>query len=254
MNIFQKHQILKSHKKKGYILIQSVLALIMLGAISVSLFQIYGGQFSALAASRTGTQAQQVAELIAEHIKMQDLASLGINEDDPDSTVASDRKKVSDIFENALNNTDLADWEVKWEIGKKKTYTTESGDDTGDLRIAEISVYKPGEIGARNTLHVPLSSAGSSGMFYPDYNNLIYIPYNINYIVPKDGYVNLSGTTRNEHRGYLFINGQLINYGHFEGSGDYGLCIVKKDDVVQWYTEYLSSGGEGFTCKYYPRR
>ncbi len=138
-------------KKRGYIMLQTVLALILLSSIAVGFFQIYGGQFAALAATRTGNQAQQVAEMVAEDLKMRDYESFSTNQEKTGT--------LDSLFNETLSNQELKDWNYSWKIGPEKTYKNGSSG-TGSLRIATISVNRQGDVGARATISVPLSSAG----------------------------------------------------------------------------------------------
>lgn len=60
---------MKKHKVKGFMTLQGVLMVILLGLLSLSFLQIYGSQFSALTANRHALQAQQFAQSEADVLR-----------------------------------------------------------------------------------------------------------------------------------------------------------------------------------------
>ncbi len=145
-------------KMKGFLMIQTALALITLGAMAVSFFQIYGGQFAAMAAARSSHQAQQALDLVTEYYQMVDYDSLTSASVPKSGTLAT-------LFGAGNVNADIADMTFTCSIGAEKSFTTSDGTNSGNLRLATINVMNSGESAPRATVTVPLSSAGVGGYY-----------------------------------------------------------------------------------------
>lgn len=145
-------------KMKGFLMIQTALALITLGAMAVSFFQIYGGQFAAMAAARNGSLAQQAADIVAEYYQMADYDSLSSSTIPKSGTLAT-------LFGTGNLSSDLANLKFSCELGAEKNFTTSDGTNSGNLRLATIKIMNSDESAPRATVTVPLSSAGV-GSYY----------------------------------------------------------------------------------------
>lgn len=174
MNFIQK-------KKKGYILIETVLAMIVVGMLSISLFTIFSGQFSMIQAGRTALAAQQYAEIDADTVKL-------LSYDELDEKGVHTRQAITSV-------SDATDWEDEITISAEKSIN----DDTeSKQRIATIKVYKTGDTLARYSLQVPLSSKGSSvpsGTVLAWYGDITKIPDGFYLCNGTNGTPDLQGRT-----------------------------------------------------------
>ena len=89
-------------------------------------------------------------------------------------------------------------------------------------------------------------------MKYPDYNSRQSLSLNTPHEIPNDGWVQ-TGITNNGplFRVQLCINGALVAYNRYQGSGYTEMIPVKAGDVVRCDSQY--SGGSGFLF-YFPVR
>jgi len=134
-------------KRKGYILIQTILAMIVVTMLSYSIFTITSGQFSMIQASRVGLQAQQYAQIDANTLQL-------LSYDELDSSGAHARQTLTSV-------ANATDWQDEITIGAEQTIGTDSDN---KQRIAKINIYKTGDTLARYSLQVPLSSKGSNSI------------------------------------------------------------------------------------------
>lgn len=151
-------------KRKGFLLLQMALAMIVIGLLSVSLFTICSGQFSMIQASRTALQAQQYAEVDTNVLQLVDY-------DDIDDYVhvrqAIDVSKIitADGWEDEISITA----ETVVDVAQNTRQ-----------RIATVKIYKTGDTLARYSVEVPLSTKGRggvpSGTILPWHGNITSIP------------------------------------------------------------------------------
>lgn len=128
----------KKRKKKGYILFETVLALIVFGMLSIAFFMIFSGQFSMINSSRDALQAQQYAQVEAEMLRISEYEDL------------ENKTKARSAMTSWANPNNIWESEITLDTEQKTT--------VGKTRIAHVSVYRTGDSLARFTLDVPLSS------------------------------------------------------------------------------------------------
>lgn len=128
----------KKRKKKGYILFETVLALIVFGMLSIAFFMIFSGQFSMINSSRDALQAQQYAQVEAEMLRI---------------------SEYEDLENKTKSRSAMTSWANPGNVWESEiTLDTEQKTTVGKTRIAHVSVYRTGDSLARFTLDVPLSS------------------------------------------------------------------------------------------------
>ena len=170
-------------KRKGFFLLQTALAMIVIGMLAHSLFTIYSGQFSMIQASRTAFQAQQYAEVDANVLQLVDY-------DDVDDYVHIRQPiDVSKIIT-------AAGWED--EISITPETVVDVAQNTRQ-RIATVKIYKTGDTLARYSVEVPLSTKGRGG--YP-VGSIIAWPL-------------ASAPLGVDAENWLECNGQTVNVGKY---------------------------------------
>lgn len=130
---------MRKHKVKGFMTLQGVLMVILLGLLALSFLQIYGSQFSALTANRRALQAQQFAQSEADFLR-------NVSYDELDTTVHA-RQEI----------TGTNGWMSEVSLAAE---TTVNG---VQQRIGTIKVYRNSSVIAPDfSLQVPLTSQGGS--------------------------------------------------------------------------------------------
>lgn len=127
-------------KKKGFVMLPVILAAFIVGLIGVGLTSIYSGTFSTLAAGKAASQAQQIADVESNYIKLRGY----------DDAVGSvhDWKDTTDI----LGSEDGAKWQSKIE----DTGRDDTSEDGKPVKVMKVSVRKTGEIISRYSQEIPL--------------------------------------------------------------------------------------------------
>ncbi len=134
---------------KGFILIQAILGLIVMGCVAVMFFQLYGGQFSALAASKESLQAQQYAEFIAGKIRAIDVEDIE----------ATCKNTWDDVENQGLKS--VSGWQYKLYC---KSEALSEDDPENVIYMVNVAVKKdtdPTSDYGRFSINVPLSSQGN---------------------------------------------------------------------------------------------
>lgn len=142
-------------KAKGFILIQAILGLIVMGCVAVMFFQLYGGQFSALAASKESLQAQQYAEFIAGKIRAIDVEDIE----------ATCKNTWDDVENQGLKS--VSGWQYKLYC---KSEALSEDDPENVIYMVNVAIKKdtdPTSDYGRFSVNVPLSSQGSSSDSFP---------------------------------------------------------------------------------------
>ena len=135
----------EGQKVGGYVLLETVLAMIAFSMLSMAFFTIFSGQFSMINSSRDAMQAQQYAEIDAQKLRLMNYYDL-----------ESEGKKTRSAMTSWDNPGNL--WEDEITIGNEiviDDYTQSK------QRIATIKIYRKGDSLARFSFEVPLSSQGS---------------------------------------------------------------------------------------------
>lgn len=171
-------------KRKGFLLIEGILQIVILGLVAIGFAALFSSQFTALTASKTAIDARQMAELEAAYIKK-------IGYEDFNSA------EYNTVDENGFHENGVHDTEIMTNFGGKSTdggfgdrwYSKVSivgvdkpgddatiekinGEDDNYLKIARIEIFraKDGEPNAapestsRYSLEVPLSSLSDNGV------------------------------------------------------------------------------------------
>ncbi len=130
---------MKKTKIKGFMTLQGVLMVVLLGLLALSFLQIYGSQFSALTANRRALQAQQFAQSEADFLRNTSYDEL--------DTTAHARQAIA-----GTNG-----WTSEVSLAAE---TTVNG---VQQRLGTIKVYRNSSVSAPDfSLQVPLTSQGSS--------------------------------------------------------------------------------------------
>ena len=132
-------------KVGGYVLLETVLAMIAFSMLSMAFFTIFSGQFSMINSSADAKQAQQYAEIDAQQLRL-------MNYYDLEDEGAKSRSAMTS-WDNPNNL-----WEDEITIGNEiiiDDYTESK------QRIATIKIYRQGDTLARFSMEVPVSSQGS---------------------------------------------------------------------------------------------
>lgn len=141
-------------KKDGFIMLEVVLALIMLGLAAYGMAITMNSTFATQAAVRTASQAQQYAEIDADLVKLISYEYLD------DSAVFAEYGLHK--ARGAMNNvTDGNGWEDEIIVSGEKT---SSYDSDMKYRIATINIYRTSDTVPRATIEVPLAAYGSGGV------------------------------------------------------------------------------------------
>lgn len=124
-------------KLKGFIMLEAVTASILIGLLALSLVQLLGGQFTALAASRGALQAQQYAQAEADTVRNTAYDQL--------STAAHGKTAISGA----------GGWMSTVTLGSETTVNNIKH------RVATIEVYRNSSVTKPDfSLKVPVSSKG----------------------------------------------------------------------------------------------
>lgn len=137
--------LMEGKKVGGYVLLETVLAMIAFSMLSMAFFTIFSGQFSMINSSRDAMQAQQYAEIDAQQLRL-------MNYYDLDDEGAKSRSAMT----SWSNPNNL--WEDEITIGNElviDNYTQSK------QRIATIKIYRKGDTLPRFSFEVPISSQGS---------------------------------------------------------------------------------------------
>ena len=137
--------LLEGKKVGGYVLLETVLAMIAFSMLSMAFFTIFSGQFSMINSSADAMQAQQYAEIDAQQLRL-------MNYYDLDDEGAKSRSAMT----SWSNPNNL--WEDEITIGNELViddYTQSK------QRIATIKIYRQGDTLPRFSFEVPISSQGS---------------------------------------------------------------------------------------------
>jgi len=185
-------------KRKGFLLIEGILQIVVLGLVAVGFAALFSSQFTTLSASKTAVEARQMAELEAAYIR-----KIGYNDfNSADATGVDDNgfhkngihdKEIMTKFAGTTSEGGMGDkWYSKVSIvgvsgvGDGATVTKVNGEDGNNLKIARIEIYRAkdgtpnaaAENTSRYSLEVPLSSQNAntsqgSNIGTPDYSKAI---------------------------------------------------------------------------------
>ena len=140
-----KKFLMEGKKVGGYVLLETVLAMIAFSMLSMAFFTIFSGQFSMINSSADAMQAQQYAEIDAQQLRL-------MNYYDLEDEGAKSRSAMT-----SWSNPDNL-WEDEITIGNEiviDDYTQSK------QRIATIKIYRQGDTLPRFSFEVPVSSQGS---------------------------------------------------------------------------------------------
>lgn len=126
-------------KKRGFLILPTILSIFIVGMLGVALSAIYGGMFSTLSAGKGASQAQQYAAVESEYVKLQGY-------DNADSVV-HDWKTM----EALTGEDDGKNWESK--VSLERTKKTDSGN---TVKVMKVATRKNGDIISRYSSEVPL--------------------------------------------------------------------------------------------------
>ena len=132
-------------KLPGYILLESVLAMIALSMISVGFFTIFSGQFSTMSSLRDALQAQQYAEIDAQKLRLMNYYDL-----------ENDGAKSRSAMTSWSNPGNV--WEDEITVGNEISVSDYTD---SKQRIATIKIYRNGDTLPRFSMEVPISSQTS---------------------------------------------------------------------------------------------
>mgnify|MGYP000901569780 CR=1 FL=1 len=230
--------------KRGSILISAVLAAILLTMVSVGYFATLTGSFGAVKSSGDALEAQRVAEIESNKIKLTDYENL-------------DSKVQQGKWVDAPDNPG---WQYFVTLGSEKVI-----DGDNKQRIAEVKVRRKGDEESRFSTAVPVSSEESGGGVWGKRDPVIWhvnshIPAHREYFyegiemrslataqAPYDGFFVFNhprkatshdsggehGSKWRDYGSILYINGESYPTGY----GEPVIAPVKKGEIVS-YTEY----------------
>lgn len=135
------HETAKNLKRRGFLLLEGVLLLAVLSALSVGTTAIFSGQFNTMNAGKQASQAQQYASVEGTYVRVKGYP----NVDD----LTHDWKDMSDL----VGTEDGANWESKVEVAR-----TAKTDDGNEMKVIKLSVRKKGDIVSRFSEEIPLVS------------------------------------------------------------------------------------------------
>ena len=135
------HETAKKLKRRGFLLLEGVLLLAVLSALSVGTTAIFSGQFNTMNAGKQASQAQQYASVEGTYVRIKGYP----NVDD----LMHDWKDMSDL----VGTEDGANWESKVEVAR-----TAKTDDGNEMKVVKLSVRKKGDIVSRFSEEIPLVS------------------------------------------------------------------------------------------------
>ena len=135
------HATAKKLKRRGFLLLEGVLLLAVLSALSVGTTAIFSGQFNTMNAGKQASQAQQYASVEGTYVRIKGYP----NVDD----LTHDWKDMSDL----VGTEDGANWESKVEVAR-----TAKTDDGNEMKVVKLSVRKKGDIVSRFSEEIPLVS------------------------------------------------------------------------------------------------
>ena len=135
------HETAKKLKRRGFLLLEGVLLLAVLSALSVGTTAIFSGQFNTMNAGKQASQAQQYASVEGTYVRIKGYPNV--------SDLTHDWKDMSDL----IGTDDGANWESKVEVAR--TATT---DDGNEMKVVKLSVRKKGDIVSRFSEEIPLVS------------------------------------------------------------------------------------------------
>uniref|UniRef100_UPI0026DBFDE7 hypothetical protein n=1 Tax=uncultured Mitsuokella sp. TaxID=453120 RepID=UPI0026DBFDE7 len=135
------HETAKNLKRRGFLLLEGVLLLAVLSALSVGTTAIFSGQFNTMNAGKQASQAQQYASVEGTYVRIKGYPNV--------SDLTHDWKDMSDL----IGTEDGANWESKVEVAR--TATT---DDGNEMKVMKLSVRKKGDIVSRFSEEIPLVS------------------------------------------------------------------------------------------------
>ena len=135
------HETAKKLKRRGFLLLEGVLLLAVLSALSVGTTAIFSGQFNTMNAGKQASQAQQYASVEGTYVRIKGYP----NVDD----LTHDWKDMSDL----VGTEDGANWESKVEVAR-----TAKTDDGNEMKVVKLSVRKKGDIVSRFSEEIPLVS------------------------------------------------------------------------------------------------
>ena len=135
------HETAKKLKRRGFLLLEGVLLLAVLSALSVGTTAIFSGQFNTMNAGKQASQAQQYASVEGTYVRIKGYPNV--------SDLTHDWEDMSDL----IGTEDGANWESKVEVAR--TATT---DDGNEMKVVKLSVRKKGDIVSRFSEEIPLVS------------------------------------------------------------------------------------------------
>lgn len=135
------HETAKKLKRRGFLLLEGVLLLAVLSALSVGTTAIFSGQFNTMNAGKQASQAQQYASVEGTYVRIKGYPNV--------SDLTHDWKDMSDL----IGTEDGANWESKVEVAR-----TAKTDDGNEMKVVKLSVRKKGDIVSRFSEEIPLVS------------------------------------------------------------------------------------------------
>lgn len=126
-------------KKRGFLILPTILSIFIVGMLGVALSAIYGGMFSTLSAGKGASQAQQYAAVESEYVKLQGY-------DNADNVVHGWK-----TMEALTGEDDGKNWESK--VTLERTKKTDSGN---TVKVMKVATRKNGDLISRYSSEVPL--------------------------------------------------------------------------------------------------
>ena len=187
---------MKKHKVKGFMTLQSVLMVILLGLLALSFLQIYGSQFSALTANRRALQAQQFAQSEADFLRNVSYDEL--------NTIVHGRQAIAGT----------SGWMSEVSLSAETTVNEVQ------QRIGTIKVYRNSSVSAPDfSLQVPLTSQGSGGS---NLRNPTDVGWNGR--TKRGGFLLIWFDNTGHNYCNIYTNGVLVAMG--TGDGSYGGAVI----------------------------
>lgn len=189
---------MKKHKVKGFMTLQSVLMVILLGLLALSFLQIYGSQFSALTANRRALQAQQFAQSEADFLRNVSYDEL--------NTIVHGRQAIAGT----------SGWMSEVSLSAETTVNEVQ------QRIGTIKVYRNSSVSAPDfSLQVPLTSQGSGNDNKFDNNGYSRLPSGliIQWGITRGGYKQQQHVTLPKPMPHRLLSVIISNSGPWSGHG-----------------------------------
>ena len=146
MNLIRKVNFMQQ-KYKGVALVATVAAMIAFLLLAYGIFTVQSSQFQMLISGHDAVNAQKLAEVDAELLKM-------INYDDVNNDAVLGELNLHLNRGDMQSVTVEGDWQDEIIIG--------DGSSSGGLRIATINIYKRGDTAPRYSMQVPILKSGQT--------------------------------------------------------------------------------------------